>query len=308
MKNPVEGRPLVSVVTSFLNEEAFLLEAIESVIGQTYENWELLLVDDGSRDGSSRIAREFARAYGPKIRYLEHEGHRNKGTSPSRNAGLSQSAGELVAFLDADDVWMPEKLTFQVSLMERERRVGMICGASLYWNSWENSERKDKVVRVGVEQNRVFEPPELMESLYPLGKGAAPAPTCLLVRKEVIDGLGGFEDEFGSGMFEDQAFLSKVYLAHPVFVSDKVCDKYRIRPGSVCATTLGAGEYQLHRRHYLTWLERYLDANHVSHRRTRRLLRKELARPAASVPGKTGGVRRGIKSCLKAALGRGRIG
>src|SRR5258706_2880162 len=81
-------RSLVSVVVIFLNAERFISEAVESVVAQTYGNWELLLVDDGSNDGSTEIARSYAAKFPDKIRYLEHHGHENRGMSASRNLGI----------------------------------------------------------------------------------------------------------------------------------------------------------------------------------------------------------------------------
>ncbi len=112
-----KDKKLVSVVISFLNEENFLTEAIDSVIKQDYPCWELLLVDDGSTDKSTGIAKIYAAQNPDKIKYLEHEGHLNKGLSASRNMGINQAKGELVALLDADDVWLPNKLSHQVAIL-----------------------------------------------------------------------------------------------------------------------------------------------------------------------------------------------
>src|SRR6188768_4216465 len=98
--------PLVSVITCFYNEEKFLKEAIESVLKQKYPNWEYLLVDDGSTDGSSEIAKIYAEKYSGQITLLHHEGKANKGLSPSRNLGIEYSKGDLICFLDADDVYL----------------------------------------------------------------------------------------------------------------------------------------------------------------------------------------------------------
>ena len=102
--------PLVSVVTIFFNGERFLADAIESVLAQRFDRWELLLVDDGSTDGSTAIARGYASAHPDRIRYLEHDQHANLGMSPSRNVGIRASSAPYVAFIDADDVWLPAKL------------------------------------------------------------------------------------------------------------------------------------------------------------------------------------------------------
>ena len=77
--------PQVSIVVSFYNAQRFLGDTIESVCTQTFQDWELLLVDDGSWDESTAIAREYAQRYPTKVRYIEHPNHQNRGASPSRN-------------------------------------------------------------------------------------------------------------------------------------------------------------------------------------------------------------------------------
>src|SRR5262245_2814919 len=127
------GIPEVSVITAFLNEERFLKEAIESVLQHTFTNWELILLDDGSTDKGANIAKAYAEAYPDKIVYYEHEGHANKSTAASRNLAISKVRGELVAFLDADDVWLPVKLEKQVQIMRKHPMVAMLLEASEYW-------------------------------------------------------------------------------------------------------------------------------------------------------------------------------
>src|SRR5262249_40041371 len=128
--------PLVSVIIIFLNAEKFLQEAIESVVAQTYDHWELLLADDGSTDGSTGIARQYADHYPGKVRYLEHAGHQNRGMSASRNLGIRHAVGEYIAFLDADDVWLPHKLEEQVAILNAHPETGMVYGATQVWHSW----------------------------------------------------------------------------------------------------------------------------------------------------------------------------
>jgi glycosyltransferase involved in cell wall biosynthesis len=103
-------KPVVSIVVIFLNAEQFIREAIESAFAQTYKCWELLLVDDGSADGSKAIAHQYAALYPERVLYLEHHDHQNRGMSASRNLGVSHARGKYIAFLDADDVWLPHKL------------------------------------------------------------------------------------------------------------------------------------------------------------------------------------------------------
>jgi glycosyltransferase involved in cell wall biosynthesis len=104
------GRPLVSVVIPAYNAETYIGSAVESVLAQTFRNFELIVVDDGSSD--STAAR--LEAYGDALRCLRQP---NSGVSRARNRGIEASRGRLVAFLDADDVWLPEKLDKQASLL-----------------------------------------------------------------------------------------------------------------------------------------------------------------------------------------------
>src|SRR5690349_14319499 len=104
----MSNNPSVSIIVIFLNAVQFIEEAIESVFGQSYDDWELLLVDDGSTDGSAEAAARYAEQWPDKVRYLTHAGRRNRGMSASRNLGIKQARGRYVAFLDADDVWLPQ--------------------------------------------------------------------------------------------------------------------------------------------------------------------------------------------------------
>src|SRR6266508_1759684 len=101
----MKNQPLVSVVIIFWNADRFLREAIESVFAQAHTKWELLLVDDGSTDRSTEIARTYAHRYPGTVHYFEHHDHQNRGMSASRNLGIRNAQGKYIAFLDADDVW-----------------------------------------------------------------------------------------------------------------------------------------------------------------------------------------------------------
>jgi glycosyltransferase involved in cell wall biosynthesis/SAM-dependent methyltransferase len=259
--------PLVSVITIFFNGVQFLPEAIESVLAQTYDTWELFLVDDGSTDGSTGIALGYAALYPAKVHYLEHAGHQNRGMSATRNLGLHHARGTYIAFLDADDVWLPHKLERQVALLEAYPQAAMVYGATQYWYSWTGEpqdHQRDYIPALGIETERVFEPPSLLPLLYPLGQAAAPCNGSLLVRREASEAVGGFEETF-RGMYEDQAFLVKIYLQHAVFVSSDFHDRYRIHSTSCMAMTKQAGNYRQTRRDFLDWFETYLSRQAVQH-------------------------------------------
>lgn len=110
---------LVSIIIPTFNRAGMLREAIESALGQTYSRYEILVVDDGSTDDTESVVS----AYGGPVRYVKRE---NGGVGAARNTGLAMARGDLVAFLDSDDMWKPSKLEVQVRLFERLPRVGLV--------------------------------------------------------------------------------------------------------------------------------------------------------------------------------------
>ena len=267
-------QPLVSVVTIFLNEERFLGEAVESVVAQTYGNWELLLVDDGSTDSSTAMATWYAQRLPQKVRYLEHEGHRNHGMSASRNLGIRHAAGSCIAFLDADDVWLPHTLERQVSTLLSNPRAGMVYGSTQMWFSWTGQSgdlKRDFTRRLGVAPNTLFEPPTLLR-LFLQNRARPPATCSVLIRRAAVEQVGGFEERF-RGLHEDQAFFSKVCSKVPVFVAGEWWGRYRQHPRSSCSLAARAGRTELEQTRYLQWLEKYVSRERVSDREIRRFLR-----------------------------------
>jgi glycosyltransferase involved in cell wall biosynthesis len=200
------NEPRVSVVTIFFNGEQFLEKAIRSVFDQTFTDWELLLVDDGSTDRSGELARRLAARHPDRIRYLSHPGLVNLGMSASRNLGLRRARGEYIAFRDADDVYLPEKLDRQVSALDEHPHVGMVYSKTLCWYSW-TSEASDLDIprKLGVATGTVIHPPDLIP-LYLRHAALTPATCSVLLRRSAALQVGGFEFQF-RGMYEDQVFF-----------------------------------------------------------------------------------------------------
>jgi glycosyltransferase involved in cell wall biosynthesis len=279
----MSASPLVSVVVPFLNAERFLDESIRSVLSQTYRTWELLLMDDGSTDRSSHIAHRYAEAYPDQVRYLEHPGHANRGTTTSRNVAIGQARGRFIALLDADDVWLPDKLSQQIGILEAHPQASIVYGLARYWRSWTGNSLEadtETLLPAGVLPDTVTEPPTLLTRYFPLGQGATPCPSDLTFRRDILDRIGGFEDEFQGvlQLFEDQAFLAKVYLTEPVFVCTACWLKYRVHPESCVARVQRAGQRRAVHRYYLAWLRRYLLAHRVSDHAIWRALRRSQRR------------------------------
>jgi glycosyltransferase involved in cell wall biosynthesis/peptidoglycan/xylan/chitin deacetylase (PgdA/CDA1 family)/SAM-dependent methyltransferase len=260
MRGEMSNTPLVSAIMIFFNGEAYMREAIESVLKQQFEDWELILIDDGSTDGGTELAHSFAQQYPGRIRYFEHEGHRNLGMSASRNAGFRNARGKYFALLDCDDVWLPEKLARQAPYMEEHPEVGMLIAASEYWYSWSGKQEdfdRDIIREIGVEPG-IYDPPSLATRLYPLGTAPAPCQCGLLIRADAISRVGGYEESF-RGFYEDQAFLIKMYLSERIAISRDCWDRYRIHEGSCSAAVRQAHEYDAYRARFLHWLREYLD-------------------------------------------------
>jgi glycosyltransferase involved in cell wall biosynthesis len=259
----LNSKPLVSVIVPFLNSEKFIREAIESVFAQTYNNWEILLIDDGSTDRGTEIALQYAEQYPEKVRYLEHKNHLNRGITISSNLGIRNANGEYIALLDSDDVWLPQKLEEQVAILESQPEAGMVFGLSRYWSSWtgnpEDRER-DYVPEIGIQPNMLFKPPTLLMLLYPLGDGISPCPSDLLLRRKLVESIGGFEESFTGRyqLYQDQAFLAKVYLKAPVFFANKCWDWHRLHESSCVSIAKKAGNYHAARLFFLSWLKKYL--------------------------------------------------
>ena len=256
--------PAVSCIVIFLNEERFLAEAIDSVLAQDHESWELLLVDDGSTDGSAEIARAFVQRYPDRVRYLQHTDGATHGMSAARNLGLAHARGRYVGFLDADDVWLPGKLTEQVEILDGRPDVGMVYGRTLLWHSWQSGGARrslDHFCDLGVTPDTVVEPPRLLVQLIE-NRFQTPTTCNALIRRSVIAAVGGFEPEF-RGMFEDQVFFMKVCLEQRVYVASRCWAKYRQRDDSRSAHADAAGQVAEARARLLAWLVAYLERHDV---------------------------------------------
>lgn len=270
-------QPRASIVTIFFNEAAFLREAIDSVLAQTYANWELLLVDDGSTDAGSLIARGFAQEHQGRIRYLEHPGHVNRGTGPSRNFGVRQATGRYIAFLDADDVWFPYTLEEQVCILEQYPEAAMVYGPLQWWFSWSGqrgSGNQDYVEKLGVPADTLVQPPTLLPLFL---EDKAAVPSGILVRREAMEAIGEIDEAFTSE-YEDQVLCAKICLKAPVFVSGRCWYRYRRHPESCVAVGTRTGETHQRRMAFLGWLEQYLSEQGIRDARVWDALRREIVK------------------------------
>lgn len=170
--------PLVSVIIPVFNGERYLQEAIQSVIDQSYRSKEIIVIDDGSTDGSQAMALQYAATV-----YVHSQS--NQGLGAARNTGLQHAHGTFVAFLDHDDVWMPDKLSQQVLAFHADPTVEMVFGHVEEFFSPELSNKERQKIRC-------LDGPS---PGYVAGS--------LLVRKAVFDRIGLFDTTCRVGEFVD---------------------------------------------------------------------------------------------------------
>jgi glycosyltransferase involved in cell wall biosynthesis len=273
--SPPEG--LVSVVMPIHDAERYLAESIESVRAQRYRAWELLLVDDGSSDGSGAIARRYAEAEPDRIRLLRHSDGGSHGASASRNVGLREARGEFIAFLDADDVWLPENLAEQVPRLQAVPEAGVLYSRTLYWHSWRApAAQRDYIPRLHVPAGRPIAPPELLVRCVQ-GKASVPCTCSILVRRRVAAEAGGFEPDFPR-LYDDQAFYSKLFLLTSVLPVEGCWSRYRRHAASMTMRAAADASFREARRVYLTWLQQYAQRSPAIAAAMASTLRRELWR------------------------------
>ncbi len=190
--------PLVSVVIPAYNPGHYLDEAVQSVIAQTFTDWECIVVDDGSTEDLSRVEK-----MDPRIRCFVIAGF---GQSVARNIGIARASGELVALLDADDIWKSSKLARQVPGMLADTEIG------LSYTGFSFIDAEGKVTGLGWAQPR-------LSYLDMLGKPGGPLPSAAVLRRSVLQMVGGF-DPFHQGHEDSDVWLKVSRYFKVEFVPD----------------------------------------------------------------------------------------
>lgn len=194
------GIDIISVVIPAYNSAKTLPGALESVFAQTYGEHEIIVVDDGSSDDTPDVLSRYA----SRVKYIRQE---NKGPSAARNMGIRAARGEYIAFLDADDLWLPEKLELQLDLMKRDPMTALV-GCGIY-----AIDRDGQVVDTVVRREEEPDFPEQIGFWNAFGN-----PSCALARKSVFEELGPFNENLRFG--EDWEMWLRISRRHRVrFVS-----------------------------------------------------------------------------------------
>ena len=252
--------PLVSVIMPFLNVARFLEESIESVRAQTYPHWELLLCDDGATDGGSDIARRYAALDPARIRHLAHADGATHGASATRNLGIAAARGELIALLDGDDVWLPNKLQDQVAILAERPDADALYGVTEVWYGWTGEPQdvaRDSRPTGGIPPNTLLAPRALLAGML-RRELLVPCTCSIIMRADAVRRSGGFVDEFRQ-IYTDVAFYSRLSLTSSVLYVEQCWDRYRRHPQSAYSDVQRRGTGHEARLRWLTWLGRYLE-------------------------------------------------
>ncbi|MBD3676028.1 MAG: glycosyltransferase [Planctomycetaceae bacterium] len=199
----------VSTIIPAYNAEAFLRETLDSALAQTHDEQEIIVVDDGSTDATCEIAESF----GNRVKLIRQQ---NAGPAAARNRGAREASGEWLAFLDADDLWMPDKISTQ---LERANETG----APLIYTDRENIGVCDHVSRYQSDCVELAEG-ELYEKLL---CGNFITLSSVLIRKDVFESEGGFNEDLSLKAVEDWEFWLRIASSHAVAVCPEPLVQYR---------------------------------------------------------------------------------
>jgi SAM-dependent methyltransferase/GT2 family glycosyltransferase len=302
------SEPTVSVIMIFRDAGRFIDEAIRSVEAQTFADWELVLVDDGSTDDGPAIVASHQSRLGERLRLLRHPGGGGHGTGPSRNLGMQAARGRYLAFLDADDVYEPRRLEQHVKSLERDPDLGVVMSPDRYWRSRQPLGTRligddDRIIGPAVTAGRRIEPPALVVATL-LTRGAPMAALCSVTfRAEAFVRLGGIPGGF-NGHYEDQALICKLLLDGPAIVLDECLARYRQHPASLTQANAPLEQQRgtpawAARKRFLEWLGPYARSRGVVLPELDAWIRDELTLLEAADAGHASDADRGPRSVAR---------
>lgn len=193
--------PKIVIIIPVYNKEKFIAETLTSVLNQNFQDWECLLVDDGSTDSSAKICSEFE-IKDSRFKFVKRSAQRTKGASTCRNIGLEQSSSNFVQFLDADDVLSPNKLKDQVALIEQDDKIDLI---TCKWGRMGNG--IEEIYENFPSYNDFDHIPDFLNSLVSGSRGYFPLHAYLIKRK-IIECAGPWNECLS--MNDDGEFMMRV--------------------------------------------------------------------------------------------------
>ncbi len=231
--------PKVDIIIPAYNAARYVALAIESVIAQTFDDWQIVLVDDGSKDNTAETVAPYIQSLGPKLRYLRQE---NRGVSAARNCAIQNSSSEFIAFLDADDIWLPDRLEQSLHRFENRPSLGLTYGLI----SWIDAEGHITGTYAGNSPKHAegLIAPHIYTRMVEL-----PCVTVTL-RRKCLDDVGLFDETMHAT--EDRDLWLRIAQRYEIGFIPKVIALYRVSPGSATTDPTRMLNSQLHyiRKHY----------------------------------------------------------
>ncbi len=182
----------VSVIIPLYNARDVIRQTTESVLAQTWTDYEIVVIDDGSTDGSGEIVQ----GTGHNIRYFRQA---NAGVAGARNRGIVESRGTYIALLDHDDLWHPTKLEKQVKVLDERSEVGMVVTDVAHI---------DREGRSMGMIGRGYNPSDTFARLFV--RGYVPTPSAAMIRKSILESVGGFDEAFKSAGLDDHELWARI--------------------------------------------------------------------------------------------------
>lgn len=209
------------------NGEKYLIDAIQSVIHQTFSDWELIIIDDGSKDNSLKISKE-CEAIDQRIIVLQHTGGINKGVSASRNLGMKYAKGKWISLLDADDIWKPAKLREEFKIQFSNDDLILIYSKALTFD-YDESENFNSLVYGSGESGKTTDPFKKLISGFL-------APTSgISFRNDIAQKVGGFNEQLDFA--EDTLFMHQLIEYGNIYFIDEVLSYFRVHTDSSASLT-----------------------------------------------------------------------
>lgn len=213
--------PVVSVVIPLYNASDVIQDTLESLFAQTYHQYEAIVVDDGSTDGSGEVVQ----GYGDRVRYMFQ---RNSGVACARNRGVAAARGKYIALLDHDDLWRREKLAKQVSVLDSQPSVGMVVTDVAHI---------DRAGRPMSQGGPAYQPQHEFARLFV--QGFVPTPSATLIRKDLLEAVGGFDEQFNSAGMDDHELWTRIAAATIIAGISEPLTLHRNREHKPAAVALG---------------------------------------------------------------------
>ena len=228
----MENCPLVTVIIPAYNHELYIEEAMQSVVNQTYKNIELIIINDGSTDGTEQVITEFINN-NPNYN-IQFVSKSNEGICRTLNRGLELADGSYVALLASDDYWAPERIEKQVSFMERNVNIGLVFSDHYFvrYNEVTDIKATDYKPQTRKSFKNCIQNENIYEKL--LIENIIPALT-VLIRKECLDKLGGFDNNLSA---EDYDMWLRIAKEYPIAFIDEPLAYYRVHDKNLSNNTL----------------------------------------------------------------------